>query len=154
MKPIEGEEWIEEMRAHEFWIAERRSYPQKLYARLTKSYVGWWLYFRIHAIWARAALLIDPLSTGGLRSHLRTFLYNWIVVDIIWSTKHRIWKLFHRKEWEKKRTFFAALAKASSEGCADPMEPADWLPAEQFHGVVLGKRYFDRVAEIMKEEGH
>jgi hypothetical protein len=156
INPIAGEEWIEKFREKEFWIGERKSYPQKFYSRLAKSYLGWWLYFRIHNVWGRGALLIDPLSCGGFCSHLRCFLYNLIIVDIYWSTKHRIWKIFHRRDWEKQRAFFAACSRAHDEGCADPMPPPAWLPKERFHGVVLGERYLKRVAEIMKEHesGH
>ena len=149
LKPIEGEEWIEKMRRREFWIGMRRRYPQKFYSRLTKGYVGWWLYFRLRAIWSRAALLIDPLSCGGFYSHLRCFLYNWIMVDVIWNVKHRIWKLFHEKEWEQQCAFWRACDQATEEGCADPMPATDWMPADRFHGLVLGKRYFERVAEIL-----
>lgn len=150
-EPIAGEEWIERFRDKEFWIGERRSYPQKLYSRITKSYVGWWLYFRLHAVWSRAALLVDPISSGGFYSHLRTFFYNWIMVDLVWRTKHRIWKMFHRKEWEKQCAFWAACSRATSEGYADPMPAPDWLPAERFHGVMLGERYFKRVGELLKD---
>jgi hypothetical protein len=102
LKPVAGEEWIEKKRRREFWIGMRRRYPQNFYSRLTKSYVGWWLYFRIYGIWGRAALLIEPISSGGFCSHLHSFLYNWIMVDLVWRTQHCIWKLFHRREWEKR----------------------------------------------------
>jgi len=58
LKPIEGEEWIEKFRRREFWIAMRRRYPQKFYSRLTRSYLGRRLYFRVHGIWHRAGLLV------------------------------------------------------------------------------------------------
>ena len=125
LKPIEGEEWIEKMRQREFWIGMRRSYPQALYSRLTKSYVGWWMYMRVREIWSRGALLIDPSLCGGFLSHLRCFWYNWMVLDIVGGFRCRVWKLFHKNEWEKQCAFFEACMQASVEGCADPIPAPD-----------------------------
>ena len=152
LKPPAGEEWIERFRRREFWIGMRRRYPQKFYARLVRSYVGWWLYFRISRIWHCAGLLIDPLSSGGFYSHLTCFLRNWLICGVYWRIKHKIWKLFHKKEWQRQLDWTAAMWQATDEGFTDKLEPPDWLPAERFHGVVLGERYFRRVAEIMKEK--
>ena len=155
LKPIKDELWIEKFRRKDFWIRRRRSYSEKLYARIVGSYVGWWTYFRVHSIWHRAALLIDPLSCGGLYSHLRSFLFNWLVVDIWWGIKHKTWKVFHRKEWEKQCALMDACMRASEEGFADPMPSPDWLPEGSFHGSILVERYFKRVLEILKEgESH
>jgi|SRR5580765_495159 len=151
LRPIKGEEWIEKFRRHEFWIGAKRSYPQKVYARITKSYIGWWCYFRVHAIWHRAALLIDPLSCGGLWSHVNTFLFNAVVVDVWWTLKRKIWKLRHPEEWKRQRLFMRAAIQAHSEGCADEMPtPAGF--EGKFSGAILGRRYFERVAQIIKEE--
>lgn len=152
LKPVKGEGWIEKFRGREFWIGMKRQYPQNFYSRLTQSYVGWWLYYRVGAICSRASLLIDPLSTGGFYSHLRCFLYNWLIVGIYWSIKHRIWKLFHRREWERQCAFMRVLIRALDEGYADPLPCPDWLSADRFHGMALGKRYFNRVAELMDFE--
>lgn len=113
MKPIKGEEWIEEMREREFWIGEKHSYPEPFYARLAQSYLGWWCYFRLHRLWPRLALLIDPLNCGGLWSHVQGFLFNAIVVDIWWRLKHRVWRLFHRREWEAQCRLMELVAEAS-----------------------------------------
>jgi hypothetical protein len=152
LRPIKGEEWIEKFRATEFWIAKKRSYPQKLYARMCKSYLGWWCYFRLHSIWHRATLLIDPLSSGGFYSHLRTFLWNLTFVDIVWPLKRAIWKRFHRKEWEQRRRFMRAALQAMSEGYDDPMPPPPGFEGMNFQGSILGERYFKRMAEILKHE--
>ena len=149
LKPIKGEEWIEKMREKEFWRSE---YPwEPRYARFVRSYVGWQIYYRVRSIWPRAALLFDPLSCGGFYSHLRSFLYNWIMVDIVWNLKYRVWKLFHKKQWEQQMRMMRAYMQATEEGCADPMGAPESLPDDRFHGIILGERYFKRVAEIMQE---
>lgn len=157
LKPIKGEEWIEKFRRKEFWIGIRRKYPQKLYARLTKSYIGWWLYLRLHYppfryfFLNRLCLLIDPLSCGGLYSHIRCFCFNFFVCDIWWRGKRKIWELFHPKEHNRRQLFWRACMQATDEGYADKMNTVPPFDDENFHGYILGKRYFNRVAEIMEE---
>lgn len=152
LKPIRGEEWIEKLRESEFWIGEKRSYPQKFYCRLCHSYIGWWLHLRLTLSrkWplTRLSLLFDPLSSGGLGGHLRSFLFNAVVVDIWWRSRHWVWKLFHRRAWEQQRRFLRAAMQASEEGYADEMPcPIPGMEG-RWHGRVLGKRYFKRVVEI------
>lgn len=158
LKPIKGEEWIEKFRKTEFWIGKERSYHQEFYSRLTKSYIGWWLHLRLyyppftHFFFNRLSLLIDPLSSGGLYSHVRSFLFNFLIVDIWWSTKHKVWRLFNRKEWQQQRAFVRACMQAIHEGCADKMDAPPLLSNTNFHGYVLGKRCFERVAEILRQD--
>jgi hypothetical protein len=157
LKPIKDEEWIEKFRDTEFWIGAKRSYPQKFYSRLTHSYVGWWIHLRLHFppfrhfFLNRLSLLVDPLSSGGLYSHVRSFLFNFVIADIWWSSKHRVWKLFHREEHEARLRFMRAAMQATQEGCADEMPPPPGFCAANFHGAILGERYFKRVAEILDE---
>lgn len=157
MKKIKGEEWIEKYREREFWIGEKRPYPQSFYSRLTKSYIGWWLNLRLryppfrHFFFNRLNILIDPLSCGGLYSHISSFLFNFVVADIWWAGKHKVWKLFHPKQWEQQRAFMRACMQATEEGCADKMDAPPPFSNINFHGAILGKRYFERVAEILRE---
>ena len=151
-RPIEGEEWIEEFRESDFWIRTKQDHPENLYARLCKSYLGWWLYFRVHSLWPKAALLIDPLSCGGMWSHINSFLYNFLVVGVWWRVKHEVWKRFHRKEWERQVAFMRAASQAMEEGCSDPMPAPPGFEGMNFIGWILGARYFRRVAEIMQEK--
>ena len=159
LKPIKGEEWIEKFRSKEFWIGEKRSYPQKFYSRLCHSYISWWLHLRLHYppfgrlfFFCRLPLLIEPLNSGGLYSHVRSFLFNFVVADCWWSLKHKVWKYFHKREWQQQLDFYAACDQAMQEGRADEMSPPPELSGIQFRGSILGERYFKRVAQILKEK--
>ncbi len=149
--PIKGEEWIEEFRTTDFWIVRKRSYQQKFYARLCNSYLGWWFYFRSYSVWSRLGLLIDPLSCGGLWSHIRSFLFNAVVVDMWWRTKHKVWKIFHRREHQQQIQFMDACIQATQEGFTDPMPNSPGFEKKNFHGASMGKRYFKRVIDILRE---
>lgn len=149
----EVREWIEAGFANNWLVNPKRWELEKFWPRVSSSKIGYTLHCLGHVVGWHTSLIFDPLNSGGFFSHMQSFFWNLWHVDIWWPICHRIdeWRRpeYHRQQ----RRFMQACMQAQSEGCADPMPPPDGFPADRFHGAILGKRYFERVAEILEQDG-
>lgn len=142
-------EWIEAGCATKLFLEPKKYKGENLYHRFCPSMVGYFLFLLCHKVGWHTSLIFDPLHSGGLFRHLRTFFYNLWYVDIFYPTKYRIYRLLRSKFYKEQDRVFSAFVKAMQEGYTDEMESPPFLPAERFHGAILGKRYFNRVKELL-----
>jgi len=144
--------WIDAKCATTLFLEPPRYPGQKLYCRFCRSKLGYFLHLLGYVIGWHTSMICDPLSCGGLYSHISNWLYNLWYVDIYWPIVDKIDR-WRRPEYHRQRDrFMRACRQASEEGCADELPAPAGFSKSNFVGSILGKRYFERVAELLKDD--
>jgi hypothetical protein len=138
-----------------------------LWVRFKKGDAAWALYelYERHMDWrlfrwcaSRWSMMI--LSSGGFWSDMYWWWYNSWPRRLPWRIQRKWWEWTHPKEHAAEMRFMRALWRVNQEdGLLDPFpEPAPddevgkALFSKPIIGGIMGKRYFERLKEILDEE--
>lgn len=148
----EVREWTDAGLGINLFLEPQKYEWETFYERFCSARLGYFLHVLGCRIGWHTSMIFDPLHSGTFPSALRSWLWNLWHVDIYWPICHRIDEWRRPEYYAEQRRFLDASMQALEEGCADKMDAPPPFSNENFHGAILGKRYFERVVEILKKK--